>query len=441
MQLVHVRPSTIPKELDLLRLETDQEHRAFHFFRSKTAPELASALQTTFWDSLILQVSHHDSTVRHAVVALGSLGERLQINNVLTLDNEEANKRHRFACTQYEKALQELRRQLSDNGEHSVEITLISCFLFICFEFLQGNDVGVLAHLRSGLNIVRCSEMTEKGNQMIYDLAACSDPGDFRSNTKELFGNLDGLAALWLGLRSLQRPVVNARQPYVPMPECFSSIDEVEKRLFGLIDEVYCLRDHANLQNQVILRQEDLQEINTQQLYLSSQLEQWLLSLESFLIRSGRELVIEDLHRVMIWRINRKVTSLMLDTTLEPIEEDFYRNQDSAFEEIVAFSISVLQPVNVMTNRKVFPTAQKIFSFTEGIIHPLYFTAVKCCNLSICRQAISLLSTSPWREGAWESASMAKIAEKQVSQLEKQGFYFRPDNRPLVFRPINSRGL
>lgn len=45
--------------------------------------------------------------------------------------------------------------------------------------------------------------------------------------------------------------------------------------------------------------------------------------------------------------------------------------------------------------------------FHEGIIYPLFFTAVKCENAAIRGQAISLLVTSPWQEGPWHSARVA----------------------------------
>lgn len=73
-----------------------------------------------------------------------------------------------------------------------------------------------------------------------------------------------------------------------------------------------------------------------------------------------------------------------------------------------------------------------MFSFYTGIIQPLYVIAIHCRNLSVCREAVSLLSTSPWREGAWDSASMARIAERKIRQLQKEGYY--DENRlGLVF--------
>ncbi len=46
-----------------------------------------------------------------------------------------------------------------------------------------------------------------------------------------------------------------------------------------------------------------------------------------------------------------------------------------------------------------------------GIIYSLYFTATECQDLTLRRTAISLLSSSPWREGHWNSDVIARLAE------------------------------
>jgi hypothetical protein len=55
--------------------------------------------------------------------------------------------------------------------------------------------------------------------------------------------------------------------------------------------------------------------------------------------------------------------------------------------------------------------------FHEGIIYPLFFTAVKCENAEIRGQAISLLVTSPWQEGPWNSARVAASLHETGSGL------------------------
>ena len=191
-----VLSSSVSVDLTKNPIRSNQEHQAFHFFRSQTAPQLSSAMRSKFWDSLILQISHSVPAIRHAVIAIGSLGERLDVNNVLTREKHEANKRHEFACSQYYKAISGLRRQLSHEGKKSTEHVLICCFLFICFEFLQGNDIGALQHLQSGLDIILQSQIQPIRIKTICHYSPCSDRGDFLSNSTQLFGLVDSVAAL-----------------------------------------------------------------------------------------------------------------------------------------------------------------------------------------------------------------------------------------------------
>jgi hypothetical protein len=55
-----------------------------------------------------------------------------------------------------------------------------------------------------------------------------------------------------------------------------------------------------------------------------------------------------------------------------------------------------------------------------GWIPPLYYTALKCRNHRIRLHAIRLLKSVPHREGVWDSALAANVAEK-VMQLEEHG--------------------
>lgn len=383
-------------------------------------------MKSNFWESLILQVCHFDPAIRHAVVAVGSLGERLRINEVLTLDNKEANQRQAFACFHYDKALKELRKQLRDGNKKPVGFTLISCFLFMCIEFLQGNDAGLLVHLRSGLNILQ-SVQDEMNVEAVGQVSSSSDVGDFKAQTRRLYQLLDWLTALWLGNPVLQSTEPENTEPYVSMSKQFSDIADTSDRFFRWNDQVYRLNHLATFLDRSDVGSAAFQTVRARQAYLVGEGSRWLLNVESLLIRCRDGFSPEDIHQITVMMINHGVLSMMLGSVLEADEGNYYQGMDSSFQKIISLSTTLLFPVNVMTNCKVFPTGKQIFSFIEGVIRALHFTATKCGNLQICREAISLLKSSPWREGAWESASMAKIAEKKVARLEKEGFYTHED--------------
>jgi hypothetical protein len=67
-----------------------------------------------------------------------------------------------FALQHYNRAVTSLLARLSGRVDASEEeITLLTCILFICIEFLQSRIQPALAHLRQGLNVLCCSETGE----------------------------------------------------------------------------------------------------------------------------------------------------------------------------------------------------------------------------------------------------------------------------------------
>src|SRR5207248_240825 len=60
----------------------------------------------------------------------------------------------RFSLHQYNKSLNCLINYLSLNNQ-AVEVLLITCILFICFEYIQGDVDRARAHVSSGLNIIQ----------------------------------------------------------------------------------------------------------------------------------------------------------------------------------------------------------------------------------------------------------------------------------------------
>lgn len=432
-QVIRVQPPTISNELNVVLAGTYQERRGYHFFVSHTWPQLSVAINesspgaTLFCNSLLFQASHLDSAIRHAVVAAGSLDERLQINQVLTSDNEVANRRHEFACSQYCKAIGALREKLSSSVEPPTELTLMTCFIFVCFEFLQGNDAGALTHLKSGLEILQRSYSKDVKFKRWQPDSNCILPQtyaeDFRLYATELFTILDRTACTWL-----MRPFAGTVSPMPESPEYgsrvsqgFLNVDEADEYLNSVLSQMHCILPAGRLFEYPAPPPEASPAPIPLQNIFSTNLNDWSCAMEAFLMRSRHALSVEDRHRCTVLEISHTVGTLMLMASCAPNENDFYRASDASFTYIVSTSASLLRPVNLMLDHKVFQRAGELFSFHEGTIQPLYFTAVKSPNPTIRQNALDLLSTSPWREGAWDSAAMARIARRNIEGRAEEG--------------------
>ena len=66
------------------------------------------------------------------------------------------------------------------------------------------------------------------------------------------------------------------------------------------------------------------------------------------------------------------------------------------------------------------PSNTAVFTFDLRYIPQLYFTAIRCRNRVIRRQAIELLLSRPYREGVWDSLVAGKMATT-VMEFEEEG--------------------
>ena len=120
------------------------EDRAFAFFRHTAGPALSGHFESYFWTNVVMQLSHHEPAVRHAVVAVSSLYEQFQdVAKTPTLAPTNL-----VAVRHYNAAIKELRLARDET------LVLVVCALFICVESLQGNHHSAIEHCRSGIQVL-----------------------------------------------------------------------------------------------------------------------------------------------------------------------------------------------------------------------------------------------------------------------------------------------
>lgn len=121
------------------------ERRSFHFFRSRTAPQLSGYFASDFWECLIPLSTHHQPAIRHAVVALAALHERFENNDNSILSSNYDIAQGGFALQQYNRAIGCLIKPVTGGGQQALDVSLVACILFACFEVCY----PVLVHLRA----------------------------------------------------------------------------------------------------------------------------------------------------------------------------------------------------------------------------------------------------------------------------------------------------
>lgn len=394
----------------------DSERSGFEYFRSRTIAELSRVLELRIWTQALLQSSHFNDAVRHAAVALGALNERFELHKVLTMDNEQANARQQFATRQYQKAVVCLRKQLQSNDPPPIECTLMACFLFMCFEFMHGNDKGVVMHLRNGLKIIERMSLNTK--HCLY--SDSSDPSSC-DQTGRIFSTLDTQTNLWLSLSTHQAPNIwPIRFPATSIHDNigpFTGLCNAREALDDLWNTIIGLRKVNDAQRESRLPVSPLDDRQGEAVDI--QLGKWALAFKTWTDELQDKISVTQVYEITTLRISHRIACISLAVVAEPNEEAFFETVDPTFREIVCLANSLLQNPNgrrFLASQPPKDPGQDplaIFSFpiTAGIIHSLYFTAVRCSDEKIAQDAIMLMLTSPWREGAWDSAAMGRIAQ------------------------------
>lgn len=132
---LRLRLSTVPW-YDLFT--GDVERRSFQYFLEKTAPQLAGDFECPFWDYMVLQSVHQEPAIRHITVALGSLHESFE-HDAAPVHSSQSAANGSFALRQYLSAMHSLMP--TPNSSQPLDVCLISCILFACFEVRCFNSI------------------------------------------------------------------------------------------------------------------------------------------------------------------------------------------------------------------------------------------------------------------------------------------------------------
>ena len=117
----------------LCGLASEEERRYFNFFRSRTSVQMAGFFSSEIWDRLILQATHYEPAIKHAVLALGSLHERFENEDQSLQKQTWSRDEGGFALEHYNLAIQSLMNP-AESGRLNIDVCLIACMLFCSFE-------------------------------------------------------------------------------------------------------------------------------------------------------------------------------------------------------------------------------------------------------------------------------------------------------------------
>ena len=143
-----------------------EEQRALDFYSGRLASELAGHYVTSdLWSYHLLQLSLCEPAVRHALVALSSICEKMQY------EDGPSTASARFALVQYGKAVRLVAYGMTSDSTYGDVPVLVSVLLG-AFERLTGHPVSAFAHRIGGLKMLDESDKASERSTTAGTLSA-----------------------------------------------------------------------------------------------------------------------------------------------------------------------------------------------------------------------------------------------------------------------------
>ena len=372
---------------------TGEESRALASYLSTVAVTISEFSSPYFWRILIPQASWTQPAIKHGLVALTMLQGSLKTIKGGSLSADERSMWH------YNQTIKLLSR---DNP--TVEVALLTCFLFFTYENTQGNFKMSRRHIKGGIKIIK--EWQPQRVQALNDDIMKQDIiPRFREGLEFLRACLPSQTPLPAGsvtARLPQSTIMVHHDRDIPDPPSsahgdlggiFPSIEAAYAAFYECVRRVLC---PSTIRGGT----------------LTPLLVRWKRTFDS---SDGLRACDQSLLRFIgvhyhTCRIIGAVILHGLEDGLEDPEISF-----DAYLEDFRFIVDEMHFLVARTNDRALAVHyQKI-----GFIPPLFLTALKCRNSLLRWRAVGLLEQLQSREGCWTSQCAAKIARECINWEEE----------------------
>lgn len=343
------------------------EGRAFQFFSRIVGPVLSGPTDGYFWTHLVLQFSHFEPSVRHAVLSISSLYENFSNGSRISRQLRTSP----FAIAHYNAAIGRIK---SANNEQFI---LLVCILFVCIEYLQGDVEAALQHCRYGITILNSSE-------------CCSW---VREHLVPIFRRLSLI------------PFFFDRAPFVALPS-LAAFDAPNTAHFSCVAEAQAAID--NIMSRILDYRASGSDADKQQ--LMAMLHHWGSRADSLemAIPPSRA---SDRYSMCGMKIKHKVAYINLQTPWQPTELWFDRYLES-FRSIVDMAQTAAQ-LKVLALQST--TSMANFTFEMSFLPLLFFVVIKCRHLQTRLEALSLMvQLSTAKEGLFDVGTLYRVGRRHI---------------------------
>jgi hypothetical protein len=369
-------------------------NRGLDFFHRNIAANLDGQFNSGFWSKLVLQLSHSEPAIRHAVSAISIAHQDIESSLKHPAGYVDANPEALRALGAAMKCLS-ARIQVHPNSKL---VPLVCCLLFTCIEFLMGNVESSVLHVQSGFNIVAARY---RNSNAATNMVSSSDLKSIDDHIVPIFSRLNVLFSL-TGRRvpPIHAPIAEENSPHEDFADSRIRLVNIINVCLQFIDEAITKAATFQINFNDVVEQTKLQ----------SRLDTWRDQLDGLTERMQTADDPAKQDAVNLLLVHYKVIYIWIRvcTTAGEMAADSYFDD---FEELVHYA-------GKLVRRGVGMATPQLLSFEIQLLAPLYDTALKCRHPVIRRQALELLRLVPRREGIW-NGHHAYVTARQVIELEE----------------------
>ena len=348
-------------------------------------------------------MSHTERAIKHALIAIASLHESIELSErgqEFGDDHNTSRRLRAWSLFQYSKAINLFAGDFQQK-HRSLEKTLILCILFIAFELFQSNYKACSMHLDNGLKLLHQWRQSKNGLTRDMEVSVL-DSELVENHIAPILTRLDVQESIFLDGRAHRLQLVSEDMPPYSKPFTETLHDLASARIYldRVMQWIFFAADNEH--NVLLEASKHLAE---------QHLEESLKLLEEALAKAHTDDHICAMH---ILKIYYHLSIIVLHTRSDANESSFDQ-QIRDFEEIVKSAKEVVRFAQSHNDR-----TRLSFSFDFGVAPPLLFAASHCRDPFIRRRATALLRASHRIYGAFNSESSAKLADLVIKIEESE---------------------
>ncbi|KAK5129277.1 hypothetical protein LTR08_003633 [Meristemomyces frigidus] len=370
------------------------EKRYFQFFRLQTVRATNSLVDSRFWDKVVLQMSHVEPAVKHAVLALSSMHQLSALP-----EGSEMKQGHRaFADKEHQKAIRAARVLIGSARPQDVERVLIACIIFICYDSVRGDFASSAIHMHSGRQIIVDNRQRLQQTSRRHDLREIEHTL-FRLDIPTITFQ-DPSSPLSLTLDDYLRT-----QPMLVVPE-FQTVIEARASLTDLVRWILVVGGLAadpTMPGRVAWHEDYENEVSK----CAAQLHIWRECFENLLLDKPSSSTLSTA-MLRLWHTGALIVVAAAGCGPQTRWDDLKHH----FASIVSLAEVIVKEI---------PKSDGVsFSLEMGYLDPLWLVVSRCRDPTIRRRAIGLLRSFRRLEGVWDSAAVAAVGQRWM-ELEEEG--------------------